>query len=472
MKRLLGLVLLLLLGACASSMRPGGASAGRPVEVQVIRSGASWTAEFRLPRAAPAWGFFRSPLAASDQQPWRPRSWTVETPGVRLARIGRYDVLVADQGNVPSSVRIRFTPFSGEVVADYTPALVFTDGGTALFSEQFAAFSVPSREAVAALPADLNGHPLGDTGTRVTLHDEGGQLLHAGRRQREVTVQNAVSYVLFGVSNPIITDATAAIIDPQLPRWVATALGELTPAILARYAEQLGPAPGGRPTIMASWAGPTPGRTSMNGGVVPGTIIMRFEGDGVLTENRALRNLARWFVAHESAHFWLGQAVRYESPADSWITEGGADLLAVRTVAGLDAGYDWRARLDRSIADCVRLASGHSVASAQERGAHDAYYGCGAALGLVAEAAQRRATGGDFFTFVRTLVDANRVDGVLTRDEWLAELTRVTGDPSLACDIRIMVEIGVPDPAAHLQSLFARAGIPHSRDAQGRLRLS
>ncbi len=471
MRHLLGLVLLVLLGACAT-WRPAGDSAERPVEVEVLRDGARWTAEFRFPGPAPAWGFFRSALAAADQQPWRPRSWTVETPGVRLERVGRYDLLVADGGEVPRTVRIRFTPFSGELVSDYTPALAFSNGGTALFSEQFAAFSVASREAAARLPAHLDGAPIGDTGTRVTLRDQAGPLLHAGRRQQSVTVQNATSYVLFGVGEPIITDATAAIIDPQLPRWVASALAELTPAILARYAQRLGPAPAGRPTVLASWAGPTPERTSMNGGVVPGTIIMRFEGEGVLTENRALRNLARWFVAHEGAHFWLGQAVRYESPADGWITEGGADLLAVRMVAGLDAGYDWRARLDRSIADCVRLASGHSVASAQERNAHDAYYGCGAALGLVAEAAQRRATGGDFFTFVRTLVDANRADGVLTRDEWLAELTRLSRDPSLARDIRIMVETGVPDPAAHLQSLFARAGVPHRRDAQGRLVLS
>jgi hypothetical protein len=210
----------------------------------------------------------------------------------------------------------------------------------------------------------------------------------------------------------------------------------------------------------------------MNGGVVPGTIIMRFEGEGVLEENRALRNLARWFVAHEGAHFWLGQAVSYATPADSWITEGGADLMAIRTVAALDPQYDWRARLGRSLDDCVRLTSaGRSVAGAQERSEHDAYYGCGAAFGLVAEAVQRRSNGGDFFAFVRSLVDSNREDRIVTRDEWLEDLDRLSRDPSLARDIRAMVETGVTDPAAHLASLFTRAGIAHARDGEGRLRL-
>ena len=70
-------------------------------------------------------------------------------------------------------------------------------------------------------------------------------------------------------------------------------------------------------------------------------------------------------------------------------------------------------------------------------------------------------TGGDVFTFVRGLIDANREDGVLTSEEWLAELTRVSGDPSLEGDIRRLLTDGAADPAAEIASLFRRAAVAH-----------
>ena len=62
-----------------------------PVEVAVERQGDHFVAEFDFPKRAPAWGFFRSSLAAADQANWRGQSWTVLTPGVRLERRGRWD---------------------------------------------------------------------------------------------------------------------------------------------------------------------------------------------------------------------------------------------------------------------------------------------------------------------------------------------------------------------------------------------
>ena len=444
--------------------------ADRPAEVEVVRDGARWTATFRLPRAAPAWVFVRSPVAARDRQPYRTRSWTVLTPGVRLERRGRYDALVAERGNgiVPRTVRVRFTPVAEEMVADYTPALLFSDGAIALFDQQFSLFPVPSVSTVRALPADLNGYPIEDSGTRIRFRERGGEVMHAGRRQREVTLEGTPSYVLFGARNLIETDTTAALIDPALPRWLADALAEMTPAILSRYAAQLGPAPAGKPTLLVSWAGPTPRRASMNGGVVGGIVVMRFEGDQVIEPDQEMRELARWFIAHESAHFWLGEAVRYEASRDAWIMEGGADLLAVRTVAAMDPAYDARSFLNQAIADCARLAAGRGVASAEERGEHRAYYACGTVFGLVAESSSRRS----FEHFIRTLIDANQEDGVLTRAEWLAELDRVSGGASLGRDISALLDRGSDDPKAAITSLLRRAGLPFTLAEDGTPRLS
>jgi hypothetical protein len=209
----------------------------------------------------------------------------------------------------------------------------------------------------------------------------------------------------------------------------------------------------------------------MGGSVLPSLVTMRFEGAGLLATNLKAQNAARWFVAHEAAHFWLGQAVTYEFSRDAWLTEGGADLLAVRTVAALDPTYDARAVLQQSADDCLALTRGKSVESAERKNEHRAYYACGALFGLVAEAAQRKASGGDFHDFVKALIAANKADRLVTRGDWLAMLTRVAGTPVLSTAIRRLLEEGSADPAAAYSSLFTSAGIPH-RIEQGRLILA
>jgi hypothetical protein len=470
---LAGILLLLLLGACAGTRTapqpaPRPAASGSPAaEVDVVRDGGIWTADFRFPRAAPAWAFARSDLARVSGKPWRPESWVIQTPGVRLERRGWYDVFVSETGGpVPSRVRIRFTPFADDIETGYDAALVFTDGSVALFDQQFKTFPMDSPAEVAALPIDVGAVPAAAQATRVTFRDAGGRVLHAGRRVSSVMLDDAGTYVLFGPAEPSVSDAMATIVDPQLPGWLRALLNTQTPLILGRYAEALGPAPGPKPTVMASWGGPAPGRTSTSGSVLPGLIVMTFLGEGLLKELPAVRDQARWFIAHEGAHFWLGQAVMYESPRDSWITEGGAELLAIRTVAAIDPTYDAQATLQRLLGECLKLGAAHPLSTAQERGAHRAFYGCGAMFGLVAEAVSKKS----FSAWLRPLIDANRADRVLSRAEWLAALD-AAGDPALSQAIVALLDRGAADPAKAYAALFARAGVPHELAPDGRLKL-
>src|SRR5690606_7639025 len=117
-----------------------------------------------------------------------------------------------------------------------------------------------------------------------------------------------------------------------------------------------------------SWNGPTERMSSMGGSVLPGLIVMSFEGTGVTRPTAEMETVSRWFIAHESAHFWLGQAVRYEFARDAWITEGGADLMAVRALKALDPAYDDRKALQEEVDDCVTLIQGCGVAGGVERG--------------------------------------------------------------------------------------------------------
>ena len=440
----------------------------RPAVI-ITRGGDAWTAEYELDRDAPVWAFFRSALIDGSRRPWRLEQWRVETPGVVLERAGTRDILRAvDGGPVPRRLRIAFTPRAENLEADYG-VLAFTDGSVALPSGQFDVFPLPSVEAAAAVPLDLNGYSLETGPAAVTWRDRAGPVLFRGERVPEATEVQAETYVLFGQADMAESERLVTVIDPELPEWIGDAIEDFAPRVADVYAGRLGPGQSDRPTIMVSWAGPTDDRTSMGGSVMPGLVVMNFDGVGVVRPSAGVLNMARWFIGHESAHFWLGQVVRYERARDAWIMEGGADLMAIRALKTIDPAYDARAELQKEVDDCIRLAD-EPVVQAAERGEHRAIYACGAVFGMVAEGAQRRATGGDWFDFLRPLIDANRADGVLTRDEWLDALDGVSGDASLRRDIVLLLDRGSDEPDAVIAGLFDRSGVAYRRDG-GRTRL-
>ena len=104
------------------------------------------------------------------------------------------------------------------------------------------------------------------------------------------------------------------------------------------------------------------------------------------------------------------------------------------------------------------------VAEAAGRGEHRALYACGAVFALAAEGAQRRATDGDWFDFLRPLIDANRADGVLTWEEWLGALDAVSGDASLRRDAETLRDAGSPRADEVVAGLLERAGVAVRRE--------
>ncbi|MCS6624793.1 hypothetical protein N0B44_17905 [Roseibacterium beibuensis] len=465
--------LMLALGTC-EAISPASASAQDVAAtsgpaVTVTRDGDVWTVEYALDRDAPVWAFFRSSLVSGTRRPWRLAQWRVLTPGVLLERIGDRDVLrAADGGPVPREVRIAFTPRTENLEADYS-VLVFTDGSVAIPSAQFDVFPLASPDAVLDLPGDLNGYPLEAGPAMVTWRDRNDPILFRGRRVAEVTEAEADTYVLFGEADIVEGERLTTVADPALPAWIGEAIEGFAPRMADYYALRLGPGQSAKPTIMMSWAGPTPGRVSMGGSVLPGLIVMSFDGVGVVNPSPEVLGLARWFIGHESAHFWLGQTVRYEYARDAWITEGGADLMAIRALKHIDPAWDDRAELQKEVDDCVQLAD-EPVTGAAGRGDHRANYACGAVFALAAEAVQKRKTGGDWFDFLRPLIDANRADGVLTRDEWLSALDHASGDPALRRDIEILLDKGSHDSGDLVAAVLRRAGVAHRRE-EGRVTL-
>ena len=127
--RMLGLIvsaILLISGHTAFA-----ASTKHPaVKVVLKRNGDEWIVDYAFAKSAPVW-FFQHSKDSIDRVQWRLASWKVETPGVRLARLGKFDALYRTDNRPLNNVRIRFVPFSRPLRSDYAPDLTFTDGGLA-----------------------------------------------------------------------------------------------------------------------------------------------------------------------------------------------------------------------------------------------------------------------------------------------------------------------------------------------------
>ena len=462
----LALPLMGLLVGAAADARIADAPGIPQVRIEVARRADNWTAEFIFDRSVTAWVFRRSDLTSETRRPWRQETWSVVTPGVRLQRRGNYDVLTAS-GELPRKVTVNFKPVSEGLEQDHPPALVFTDGSVALFIGQFDCFPMDSLSEVRALPADLNNHPVPAARLKFAFRDAAGPVLLEGKRSATGETTGKDTYVFFGATRPVETADMIGVFDPQLPDWIQESLTRGVPAMIGRYTLELGPLRRFKPTVLVSWEGPTRGLMSREGGALDGLIALRYSGSGLLKETDEQRHVGLWFIAHEAAHFWLGQTVGYEYARDAWITEGGAELLAFRAVAEIEPEYDPRVPLNRAIEECIGLTENRGVARAGERGERRAFYSCGAVFALVAEAGSGRS----FYKFARRLVDTNRADGVVSRAEWLAALDAATLKPDLARDVARLLDRGVPNPGEFITDLLVRAGVNLDVDAGGIPRL-
>ena len=254
--------------------------------------------------------------------------------------------MLTASGELPRRVTVNFKPVSEGLEQDHPPALVFTDGSVALFIGQFDCFPMDSLSEVRALPADLNNHPVPAARLKFAFRDAAGPVLLDGKRSATGETTGKDTYVFFGATRPVETPDMVGVFDPQLPDWIQASLTRGVPAMIGRYIQELGPLRRFKPTVLVSWEGPTRGLMSREGGALDGLIAMRYAGAGLLKETDEQRHVGLWFIAHEAAHFWLGQTVAYEYARDAWITEGGAELLAFRAVAEIEPEYDPRIPLN------------------------------------------------------------------------------------------------------------------------------
>lgn len=452
--RLVRGALALLLAALAAPLAAEDRADEPTLRVEVSHSGEDWRATFTFPEGAKDWAFVRSNRARELDASWRLASWKVLTPGVELVRDGERDVLRATGDAMPGEVAIAFEPFGEDLFADYDPAMVFSDGTVALFTGHFLAKPWEGETGFAASQ---------EPAAEFAFANGSGDLTYKGRAFSSVTTRDSNTYVIFGSPEFLATEHFTGLLDPAIPSWMLGELDSFLPQALEGLAERLGsPALGGKPMVIATWAGPTPGRISRGGSVLPGIVTLRFEGEGMLEKLPDEIQPVRWFLSHETAHFWLGQTVRHPDPTAAWISEGGASLLAYRLIQSIDPAYEPGFDIAREWKDCIDLSVKGPLDEADSRRDYRASYACGTVLGMIAEGAAQQNGSRDFFDFWRSLIEANRRDGggdgIVSVSDWLAQLSRESKDRELAASVRSFIHDGSEDPQADLCAMLARVG--------------
>lgn len=434
------------------------------VQVSLTHRADVWEADFRFSKASPVW-VFRRTADGIDGKNWRSQSLEIQTPGVHLSRIGNFDTLFRTDGKLIRNVRIRIKPYSRPLAHDYLPVMSFSDGGLAFYSGHFSVLPERSLQEVASLPVDLIRPELSGV---LTINDPSRHILVDGRvsnKTAKLEIHEDGKYAYTGISRPLQNKFFSHVIDPNLPSWARRDLDAFLPRLLELYSKQLGLPSGNRPMVLVAWGGAENDGYSQSGSVLSGMVVMSLSGKKMVTPNSRVTASLRSFFGHEVSHFWLGQTIAYQAQDDSWITEGGADYLAITATKLIDADYDQVASWQRQLDDCLEnIGANEPLVGAIGRGDDHARYSCGSLLFLAASSAGRKQdSNADGLTFTRQLIEYTRGSGHVTQAKWLTRFSSVGGNET-ATDVKRYVETGSADPVAFWEHLFAATGVPYRRE--------
>lgn len=452
---------MLLIMALAAQIAASKVKPDQPASASVTHRNGVWQVDYTLHADTHGWIFPVSAPKQADRRAWRPEAWRVVTPGVRIERHGAYDVLVADRGgSVPRKVRITFTPTNATLEREYDPAIAFSNGATALYSDQFDLVPIDDPATVDAQKAGLSVQDLGGRALPVLFHDDAGPVFVQGERQSDPILTGAATYVVFGSGEVQTLGGVAMLADPALPTWLKTDVSQFAPRVASTYAARLGARSDPRlPLLIMGWRGAAPGKVINDGGVRPGEIVLNFEGEGLLERNERAARRTRWFIAHEMGHFWLGsEGVAYSAPSDAWITEGGAEMMAFTLLADTDHEYVI-SELQRAVDDCVKLGT-KPIAQAADRHESRAFYACGTVFALAASGVARRHDGSNFFDFINPLLTRHQADRRLGGIEWLDYFDSLNADKQAGDVMRAMIQRGSSQPLKDVETILKSGDVP------------
>ena len=299
---------------------------GRIARVTVTPEAAgTWLVEYAFAEPESALLFGRS---TGD---YRRESWTPLDDGVRLRREGGFDVVRLDAAS--RSARFRVTPYTLHIPGDYDPALVFSDGGRAVYVDQFRLVRVPDAETVAAQPGD--GFWQGERPPFAFVLDTEAPIVAAGERLDGPVCfdsEGPVGYVYYGPGDVIDGPSYIGVVDPELPAWIRSTfdadLGTFFRALEGGFGSPLPQ----RASVLFAYGGRDAPGFSNTGGVLPGqTLLLNVRGAGNDTASVVNRAKMRGLIAHEATHLFQYRNGRVPV-AEGWVHEGHARAAEFRLV--------------------------------------------------------------------------------------------------------------------------------------------
>jgi len=319
---------------------------------------AEWTAHYTFTQPRSEMVFLRS------RGDYRTDSWRPLDRGVRLTRIGLQDHLRFD--TPAREARFAFRPVAGPFSRTYDPSLTFTDGGVALYLDQFSLLPLDALTArwgkaltlPTAQPGDFQPDEAARTPLRVTLDTAARTVFGTQAQSGPLSVcigcgQDTPAYVYLGDTPLTDGESFTSLIDPGLPDWLGEALDQSIAESFATLTAMFGDTLSDKGQLIANFKGYALSGHSQSGSIADNMMILSFEGSAFGERNSAIADSLANFIAHEAAHLFQMRHVDFAYD-DPWLHEGHATAMAysVNRVAAGMLPPDTQARQDQEDAEC------------------------------------------------------------------------------------------------------------------------
>lgn len=389
-----------------------------------------WSVEYTLASPTDRLIFQRSPDTSRSQ------SW-IAPPGFELVSTEDGEVVRRTDGQKFGDVNLQVPPNYRDLPKDYAPFAPFGDGGALFHTGRFFACAKSCEESPSwrmSLDAPDSQNIIID-----------GQVV---RGHADWLDNGDGRNVYVGVHSPVDTGDLISVMDDALPIEIRSELDKQLPAFMRFFARRLGSLDS-RPMLFASYDASHPGGGwGRQGGTLPGQIFTHFYGSAWSSEMAKpdfASDLA-WHFAHEAAHLYQRQ-IYSDSSADSWIHEGGAEMLAAFAMkaASPAAAQYVDHKLVAAGVECRSQLAGRSMSVALQAGEFQVAYSCGLLLNTAIDKSLReRSETSDGLIDVWNAIIREKGNTLFSEVSFLAILSEL-GGADLAAQVSEQVRSTKPD---------------------------
>lgn len=441
--------------AAGCSAEPGDGTIGvTAIELRQSGNAPEWAVRYRLARPATTVVFPRNAVL------YRAAKWQLPEEFEIVLEPGRDAAGVVSDEHAPREALRRrdgqpFASFEAAIPTlfdtwpnEYPQNYSFTDGSVLFYTGHLVVEALADRNA---------------SHTLTLVAADGGPVIVRGQRAvGSVRVpdpgDNGV-FAFFGAIEPVRSANFVGVIDPGLPRWLASALGDHLPGAFDYFAERFDRPLPRTPAVYVNFQpGDFEAMHFKGGALDDATFSLSLVGDAWRDADPGMRHAVPLHIVHEAVHLWNLRLATGER-IGSWMHEGGAELMS--WLALRETGYlseaDYGGLVCGAARECSSDLDSRSLHAAEQAGDLTLSYACGALIADAIDSAARAGPGGqDLFDVTRQALAALPRDEPNTVGRYLDTIERSTG----AAGLRGTVEALVAGPAAAAALEALTAGVP------------